>query len=40
MGMNFQVSLFDVAWLFWVVLAGMVGIAMLVLAIARARRWI
>jgi magnesium transporter len=40
MGMNFQVSLFDVAWLFWIVLAGMVGIAMLVLAVARARRWI
>jgi magnesium transporter len=40
MGMNFEVSLFDVAWLFWVVIAGMLGIAALVLSMARARRWI
>jgi magnesium transporter len=40
MGMNFDVSLFDVTWLFWIVIAGMVGIAALVLSMARVRRWI
>jgi magnesium transporter len=40
MGMNFDVSLFGVAWLFWIVIAGMVGIAVLVLSLARLRRWI
>jgi Mg2+ and Co2+ transporter CorA len=38
--MNFDVSLFGVAWLFWIVIAGMVGIAVLVLSLARLRRWI
>jgi magnesium transporter len=40
MGMNFQVGVFDVVWMFWVVIATMVGIAVLVLSIARVRRWI
>ena len=40
MGMNFKVGLFDRAWLFWTVIAAMVGIAVLVLAVARGRRWI
>jgi magnesium transporter len=40
MGMNFKVGLFDRAWIFWLVIAAMVGIAVLVLAIARNRHWI
>ena len=40
MGMNFQVGLFNTVWLFWVVLAAMFGIALLVLSVARSRRWI
>jgi hypothetical protein len=40
MGMNFQVGLFDHAWVFWLVLAGIVGIALLSVALARMRAWI
>jgi magnesium/cobalt transport protein CorA len=40
MGMNFQVGLFDAVWVFWVVLAAMLGIALVVLSVARSRRWI
>jgi magnesium transporter len=40
MGMNFQVGLFDLAWMFWTVLAAMLGIAVLVLSVARSRHWI
>jgi magnesium transporter len=40
MGMNFQVGLFDFTWIFWVVIAAMVGVAVLVLSAARARDWI
>lgn len=40
MGMNFKVGVFDYAWLYWVVIAVMVGIAALVLAVARVRHWI
>jgi Mg2+ and Co2+ transporter CorA len=40
MGMNFKVGFFERAWIFWAVIAAMVGIAALVLAIARGRRWI
>ena len=40
MGMNFQVGFFDVVWMFWVVIATMLGIAVLVLSIARSQRWI
>ena len=40
MGMNFQVGLFDAVWVFWLVLATMLGIATLVLSVARSRRWI
>ena len=32
MGMNFQVGLFDQAWVFWVVIAAMLGIAVVVLS--------
>jgi magnesium transporter len=40
MGMNFKVGLFDVVWMFWAVIAAMVGIAVLVLSIARKQSWI
>ena len=40
MGMNFRVGLFDLAWLFWVVIGAMLGIAVVVLSVARARDWI
>jgi magnesium transporter len=40
MGMNFQVGLFDAVWVFWLVVAAMLTIAMLVLSVARSRRWI
>lgn len=40
MGMNFQVGLFDLTWIFWIVIAAMVGIAVVVLSIARGRDWI
>ena len=40
MGMNFEVGLFAHAWVFWLVITGMVGIAALVLSLARMRKWI
>ena len=40
MGMNFKVGLFDYAWLFWVVVATMLVVAVFVLAAARMREWI
>ena len=40
MGMNFKVGLFDMAWMFWAVIAAMLGIAVLVLSVARSQRWI
>ena len=40
MGMNFKVGLFDLEWMFWTVLAAMLGIAVLVLSVARSQRWI
>ena len=40
MGMNFKVGLFDLVWMFWAVIAAMLGIAVLVLSVARTRRWI
>lgn len=40
MGMNFKVGFFDLVWVFWVVIAAMLGIAVLVLSVARSRRWI
>ena len=40
MGMNFQVGLFNAVWVFWVVIVAMLGIAALVLSVARTRRWI
>jgi magnesium transporter len=40
MGMNFQIGLFDLVWMFWAVIAAMLGIAVLVLSVARGRRWI
>ena len=40
MGMNFQLHLFDLAWMFWLVVGTMLGIAVLVLSAARNQRWI
>ena len=40
MGMNFQVGLFDLVWMFWAVIAAMLAIAVLVLSVARNRGWI
>ena len=40
MGMNFQVGLFDLVWMFWAVIAAMLAIAVLVLSMARNRGWI
>ena len=40
MGMNFEVGLFDLAWIFWMVIAAMSGIAVVVLVVARGRHWI
>src|ERR671910_3252550 len=40
MGMNFQVGLFDSAWLFWVIVAGIIAVAPLTLGVAKAKRWI
>ncbi len=40
MGMNFQLGFFDLVWMFWAVIAAMLGIAVLVLSVARTQRWI
>jgi magnesium transporter len=40
MGMNFKVGLFNEVWLFWIVITAMLTIAVLVLSVARGRRWI
>jgi magnesium transporter len=39
MGMNFQLHLFDLVWMFWVVIVAMLGIAVLVLSVARSPSW-
>jgi magnesium transporter len=40
MGMNFEIGLFDTAWLFWVILAVIIAVAPLTLGIAKRRQWI
>ena len=40
MGMNFKIGLFDWGWMFWAVIGAMLGIAVLVLSVARNRNWI
>ena len=40
MGMNFQLGLFDLTWMFWAVIGAMLAIALLVLSVARSRHWI
>ena len=40
MGMNFKLGFFDLTWMFWTVIAAMLAIAVLVLSVARTRRWI
>jgi magnesium transporter len=39
MGMNFKLGFFENATNFWIVIAGMVVLAVSILAVARARRW-
>jgi magnesium transporter len=39
-GMNFQLGLFDLLWIFWAVIAAMLGVAVLALTVAHTRRWI
>jgi Mg2+ and Co2+ transporter CorA len=40
MGMNFQMEFFDQQFNFWLVLAGMAAFAVVLLAVARLRRWL
>lgn len=40
MGMNFQIGLFDRAWLFWVIVAAIIAVAPLTLGVAKAKQWI
>jgi Mg2+ and Co2+ transporter CorA len=40
MGMNFEVPLFDVPWMFWVTILFMAGLAGVTLLVARKRRWL
>jgi Mg2+ and Co2+ transporter CorA len=40
MGMNFQPDFFNQPSNFWVVIGAMVAMAIAILALARARRWI
>jgi magnesium transporter len=40
MGMNFKLPFFDESGNFWIILASMGGLALLILAVARWRRWI
>ena len=40
MGMNFKLGFFDLTWMFWAVIAAMFAVAVLVLSVARSRRWI
>jgi Mg2+ and Co2+ transporter CorA len=40
LGMNFQVGLFDHAWLFWVTIGAIAALAVATMAAARARGWI
>ena len=40
MGMNFKLGFFDLTWMFWAVIAAMLGIAVLVLSTARKQSWI
>jgi Mg2+ and Co2+ transporter CorA len=40
MGMNFRLPLYEHEWIFWVVVAAMLGIAAVTLVFGRLRRWI
>jgi magnesium transporter len=40
MGMNFKVGLFNTPWVFWIVVAIIVGVAPLTLLVARRRGWL
>ncbi len=40
MGMNFKLGFFDDPNHFWLVVAAMLGLAVLILCVARLRHWI
>ena len=40
MGMNFKLGFFDDRSNFWMVIGGMVVLAVVILAVARIRRWL
>ena len=40
MGMNFKLGFFDEPGNFWIVIVGMAILAVAILALARARRWL
>jgi magnesium transporter len=40
MGMNFQIGLFQISWVFYVVIATIVLIAPLTFGVAKLRNWI
>jgi Mg2+ and Co2+ transporter CorA len=40
MGMNFKIGLFEQNWVFYVVLALILGLVPLTVAVAKAREWI
>jgi magnesium transporter len=40
LGMNFKIGLFEHGEYFWVVVAGIIGLAAVTVAVARARRWV
>ena len=40
MRMHFRVGLFDLVWMFWAMIAAMLGMAVFVLSVARTQRWI
>ena len=40
MGMNFKVGLFAYSWVFYVVIAVVIAIALVTLSLAKVRRWI
>ena len=40
MGMNFKLGFFDETSNFWLVVAGMVALAVTILGVARLRRWL
>ncbi|MGH9195804.1 MAG: CorA family divalent cation transporter, partial [Acidimicrobiia bacterium] len=40
MGMNFEIGLFELPWMFWVTVVAMALLAVVTMIVARRRRWI